>query len=185
MPKLAGVPGHGAKPTTLSESPALGTGTMEEKSPRRTVFAQNDSVEIVSPKKVETEGADGTHGNPIRVARGGPLLVVAAREHQAHRPTPGVVVQTPVRVRAHETVQVSVPTECAEQVVALQVRLSLIAIDETTRQLGGDSIENAFEHGLRQLPRGFRQLPRGFRQDKEMELDKGMIINRGLSRSIR
>jgi hypothetical protein len=89
-----------------------------------------------------------------------------------------MVVQTSVRVRVHEAVQVGVPTERAEQVVAFQVRLSLIAIDETTRQLGGDSIENAFEHGPRPLPRGFRQ-------DKEMELTNGMIINRGLSRSIR
>jgi len=79
MPKLAGGPGHWAKPTSLSESPALGAGTMEEKSPRRTIFAQDDSVEIISPKKIETEGADGTHGNATRVARGGPLLVVAAR----------------------------------------------------------------------------------------------------------
>jgi hypothetical protein len=65
---------------------------MEEKSPRRAVFAQNDSVEIFSPKRVETEGEDSTHGNPIRVALGGPLLVVTAREHQTHRPTPGMIV---------------------------------------------------------------------------------------------
>jgi len=50
-----------------------------------------------------------------------------------------VIVQAPIWVRIHETVDIDVPAEGAEQIIALQVRLPLLTVDETTGQTGGEA----------------------------------------------
>jgi hypothetical protein len=44
------------------------------------------------------------------------------------------------------------PAERAEQVIALQVRLSLLSVDETAGKTGGNSMEKAIDHGLKLTP---------------------------------
>jgi hypothetical protein len=44
-----------------------------------------------------------------------------------------MVMKSSVRVRVDESVQIGMPAEDTEQVIALQIRLSLLAIDEAAR----------------------------------------------------
>jgi hypothetical protein len=75
-------------------------------------------------------------------------LVIAAREHQAHGVSPGVIVKAAIRIRIDETVQVEMPAEGAEEVVAFEVGFALVAFDETTGSTRADPLEQSFHRVL-------------------------------------
>lgn len=81
------------------------------------------------------------HPRAARVTRRGAYLVVSPREHETHGRAPGVIVETPVGVRRHEAMQIQVPALDAGEIVAFQVGLAVLAVDETARQTGGQTVK--------------------------------------------
>lgn len=86
---------------------------MHEQCPGGPAVTQNDAMIILAPQAVEPPRPDRTGAGWRRDGRlsrsGEPDLVIAADENQAHRPAPGVIVQTAIGVGIDETVQIGVP----------------------------------------------------------------------------
>jgi hypothetical protein len=61
--------------------------------------------------------------------------------------SPGVIVKAAIRIRIDEAVQIEMPAEGAEEVVAFEVGLALLAFDETTGSTRADPFKQSF-HGV-------------------------------------
>jgi hypothetical protein len=97
---------------------------------------------IVLPlESVETPGTNAAPLDPGRIAGDRPELLVTAGEHQAHGAVPGVIMQPPVGIRLHEAVEVDVPTERSEDVIALQIRSAVLPIDEAAGQMRAQTVQ--------------------------------------------
>jgi hypothetical protein len=61
---------------------------------------------------------------------------------------PGVIMKAAIRIGIDKTVQVEMPAEGAEEVVAFQVGFTLIAFDETTGSTRADPFKQSFHRVL-------------------------------------
>lgn len=76
-------------------------------------------MKVLPAEEIEPPRPDGPAIDNGRITRRRAQLVVAAGQYQAQSATPGMVVQTAIRVRIDEAVQVNMPAESPEEIVAL------------------------------------------------------------------
>lgn len=60
--------------------------------------------------------------------------------------SPGVIVQAAIRVRVDEAMQVEMPVEGTEKIVAFEIGLTPIAFDQTTGSARTDPLKGSFNH---------------------------------------
>jgi hypothetical protein len=116
-------------------------------------MAQYDAMIIRSTQQVEPPRPDMSAkdrrlcrrvADPVISGPGEAQLVIAAAEYQADGAIPGVVVQTAIGVGIDESMQVGMPAAQpkpveARNIVALEVGLALLAVDDTAREMVSDA----------------------------------------------
>ena len=107
-----------------------------EKSPCMMLVRQDDAVKIAAAEAVDPACSEMALNNPVVEQA---LLHVASGQHDAERAIPGVVMQAAVRIAGEKTVDIGAAASGqTEQVVALQIGLSLIAADDAAAQQAGE-----------------------------------------------
>ena len=61
-------------------------------------------------------------------------------------------MESAIRIRIDETVEIKVPAEGAEEVIAFEIGLALLAFDETTGSARADPFEQRDNHALKPRP---------------------------------
>lgn len=89
-------------------------------------------MKILAAQPIEPTGSETLLTNPIVHQ---PLLEISAGEHDTERTTPGVVMQTTIGITVEESVDVgSAATRQPKKVIALEVRLSVVAVNDAATQ---------------------------------------------------
>jgi hypothetical protein len=102
---------------------------------------------VASTQPIEPARLHPADQGPIGPLIDRPDLIVPADEDETQGISPWMVMQTPVGIRVDETVEIKMPVEQADEVVAFEIGLSLVALDETTGTARTDPGEEGFDHG--------------------------------------
>ena len=98
-------------------------------------------MEIVALEEVEPPRPEPTDCSSPGYGVSETYLLVATAQDQAYRPVPGVIVEATVGVGGDEAMEIEVPAEGAEQVVAFQIGLTVLAVDKATGKAGRQSMQ--------------------------------------------
>ncbi len=148
--KLRAIAGHGTKFSILEKSPPLDARAVNKQRPRGDRIAQHDAMKIAATQHIETPGPNKSRAGLVHGGVDAADLVIASTKDQADRPAPRMIMQSAVRVGVDEPVKIGTPAEGTKQVVAFEVWLALLAVDETAGQAPGNSEEEFFDHGREQ-----------------------------------
>src|SRR5690606_4980633 len=118
--------------TMKEQRPALLSGLIAFRRTQR----QHNAVESVTGQMIEPGHLAGT---------GSGLLEVPTRQKDAERTRPRVVVEPTIGITPHKTMDIELPTQQGEQVVALQVT-ALPVIDVANRQEAGKPVKYFGNH---------------------------------------
>ncbi len=100
---------------------------------------QDDAVEILATNQVEASGLQTVGDDLVAVQAQFP---VAAGENDPQRMFPGMIVQAAIRIAGEKSVDVDTATAGqAKQVVAFQVGLAVVAVDDAATQSSTQTIQ--------------------------------------------